>query len=162
MLPSARDGEDPQEQLPSPRAVSAPGQISESLWAGSARTLEGTAEGFNASWRAKGCREVGPSLRLSWSVPGAWGRTWGGCRGGSRAAAIQLSTAFSHRGKARLLKASNRVASRGQIQAAKQKGVCWHPLFPMGVRMGWCGGSNHVRRNHGRGAGTPHPAHPEQ
>lgn len=145
---------------------------------------------------------MGPSLRLSWSVPGAWGRSWGGCRGGSRAAAIQLSTAFSHGGKARLLKASNRVASRGQIQAAKQKGSVGILCSPWGFGWGGVGevitrclpacprptkrglgevknggtegfglplafwfrrletGVRTARRNHGGGAGTPHPAHP--
>lgn len=71
------------------------------------------AKGFNAAGRGKGCREVGPSWQLSWSIPGAQAGLRLTAGAGTGPAAIQLTTVLSHRVKSRLSEAIDRMRGRG-------------------------------------------------
>lgn len=126
MLPSTGDGEDlagPDGSSSRVPALSTWGRACESLWAGPACVQRETAKGFNAAGRGKGCREVGPSRRLSWSIPGAQAGLGLAAGVGTGLAAIQLTTVLSHQVKSHLSEAINRMSGRGRIQAAKRKGV---------------------------------------
>lgn len=109
--------------------------LRESLWAGSWRKQPGDL----TLHREKKAVEMW--VRLSWNIPGAWGRTWAGSRDSSRAAAIQLTTLCSHQVKIGLLKAINAISGRGQIQAAKHQEFIG--IFPFsnvcaeGCLLGW-------------------------
>ena len=125
MLPSTRGGEDlagadgSSSWVPTP---STRGRACESLWAGPACVQRETVEGFNAAGRGKGCREVGPRQRLSWSIPGVRAGLGLAAGVGTGPAAIQLTTLLSRQVKSQLSEAMDRMSSRGQIQAAKPKG----------------------------------------
>lgn len=126
MLPSAADEEDPtgvhnsSSQAP---VLSTQGRACASLWAGPACAQREADEGFKASGRVKGCREVGPSRRLSWSIPGAQAGLGLAARTGTGPAAIQLTTVLSHRVKSWLREAIDKMHGGCQIQAAKLKVV---------------------------------------
>jgi len=68
MLPSTRDGQDPTGADSSSSWAPVLSSLSRAcvyLWAGPACAQREAAEGFNATGRGQGCREVGPSWQLS-------------------------------------------------------------------------------------------------